>query len=390
MSDRTKYVHRPKPGVVYFRNGTISVRLPADNTSPEFARAYDELLARVKPAIRGRPSHMLKPPVAALVSGSGEAVVYHPPAIGWAVKQWRASDWWAPPGSTKCTARSLRAGTQHNYALGLNLMRKEGMLAVSLNDLNPRNANLYLQKIKREHGGATALLQKNLLSHLWEFSKGFGEFDAGVRTNPLREVTKLYTVKQEHKPWPEDVIDRFLATCDENLDFAFHLMLCTGQRISDVVKMKWADFDGSHITLVQKKDRKGDPIRIKVPKILLAMFEERARVHDNILTHRWQRPYTRDSLHHRMKEVLHAIDASAYTNHGLRKNAGIMLAENGATVPQIMAALGHKTEKMAVYYVRLAQQKTLADQAADIMDGAFARRGAAKVAARRAQIRQVS
>ena len=59
---------------------------------------------------------------------------------------------------------------------------------------------------------------------------------------------------------------------------------------------------------------------------------------------------------------------------GLRKHAGILLAENGATVPQIMAALGHKTPKMALYYCRLADQNKLADQAADILDLAFAGR----------------
>jgi integrase len=81
-----------------------------------------------------------------------------------------------------------------------------------------------------------------------------------------------------------------------------------------------------------------------------------------------------------------------YTTHGLRKNAGIMLAENGATVPQIMAALGHKTPKMALYYCRLANQKKLADQAADILDLAFAGREAsrqARVFKRRADLKLV-
>jgi hypothetical protein len=58
-------------------------------------------------------------------------------------------------------------------------------------------------------------------------------------------------------------------------------------------------------------------------------------------------------------------------------------------MPVIMAALGHKTEKMAAYYIRLAKQPILADQAADIMDSVFERRNAAKVAKRRAAIKQV-
>jgi hypothetical protein len=48
-------------------------------------------------------------------------------------------------------------------------------------------------------------------------------------------------------------------------------------------------------------------------------------------------------------------------------------------VLEIMAALGHKTPKMALYYCRLANQKLLADQAADILDIAFGERQAAKI-----------
>ena len=104
------------------------------------------------------------------------------------------------------------------------------------------------------------------------------------------------------------------------------------------------------------------------------------------------RPYSAQSLSLRIREVLRRIGHPEYTTHGLRKNAGIMLAENGATVPQIMAALGHKTPKMALYYCRLANQKLLADQAADILDIAFGERTErrqAKAAKRRASMKVV-
>ena len=74
------------------------------------------------------------------------------------------------------------------------------------------------------------------------------------------------------------------------------------------------------------------------------------------------------SLSLRIRETLRAMGHGEYTTHGLRKNAGIMLAENGATVPQIMAALGHKTPKMALYYCRLANQKLWAEQESEILD----------------------
>jgi integrase len=72
------------------------------------------------------------------------------------------------------------------------------------------------------------------------------------------------------------------------------------------------------------------------------------------LREKWGRRYGARSLSLRIREVLRKIGADGYTTHGLRKNAGITLAENGRRVPQIMAALGHKTPKMALYYCRLA------------------------------------
>ena len=86
----------------------------------------------------------------------------------------------------------------------------------------------------------------------------------------------------------------------------------------------------------------------------------------------------------RIKDVLIGNGDGRYTTHGLRKNA--------ATVPQIMAALGHTTPKLALYYCRLAQQKLLNDQAVAIMDDVFERRAAdkaARVAARRSAIKRV-
>ena len=110
--------------------------------------------------------------------------------------------------------------------------------------------------------------------------------------------------------------------------------------------MKWADFNGTHFKLVQQKTDK--ETWIKAPKKLLDLLAKRERVHDNILTHKWRKPYTRNYFGHQIKDVLIANGDGKYTTHGLRKNAGIILAENGATVPQIMAALGHTSPKLAL------------------------------------------
>ena len=50
--------------------------------------------------------------------------------------------------------------------------------------------------------------------------------------------------------------------------------------------------------------------------------------------------------------------------HGLRKNAGMELALAGCTVPEIMAVLGHKTPKMALFYVQRRRQQSEMNESA--------------------------
>jgi integrase len=386
-NDRTKYIQRYPDGTINFRFKRRTFgRLPGVEGSPEFNAEYDRLLAsvvNVKARKVGRPAAMLKPKAAKIT-------------IGTFVERYRASDFFSHPQKPNLKETPLSEGTQYNYRLGLDLMHEQDMTSRSFADLTPQRAGLYIKKVKREHGGAQAGLQKTLLSNLWKFARGFEDFDGGDRVNPMNggEIELPYKVKQEHMPWPEQVQDDFLAACDKNLYLAFHLLICTGQRVSDVVKMKRADYDGTHFVLVQKKDRSKTPMKIKAPKLLREVLAgaQKSDLCDHLLTHKWGRPYGAQSLALRIRETLRRAGHTEYTTHGLRKNAGIMLAENGATVPQIMAALGHKTPKMALYYCRLANQKLLADQAADILDIAFgerAERRQAKVAIRRASMKVV-
>jgi integrase len=390
-TERTKYLQRYPDGSIYFRfKGKSLGRLPDAEGSAEFNREYDRLLATVsgiKVRNVGRPAAMLKPKSSK-------------PTIGLFVERYRASDFFADPLKPHLKERPLAKGTQINYRLGLDLLHRQGVTTLSFSDLTSHKANLYIQKINREHGGAAAVQQKTLLSNLWQFAREFPDFDGGDRSNPMtgKEIKQPYTVTQEHEPWPEQVQDDFLAACDENLYLAFHLLICTGQRVSDVATMKRSQYDGTHIVLTQQKDRSKTPMTIKAPKVLRDVLAKARKSNSSeyLLTHKWGRPYSVQSLSLRIREMLRRIGHGEYTTHGLRKNAGIMLAENGATVPQIMAALGHKTPKMALYYCRLANQKLLAEQASEILDLAFAKRGeqreakaTAEVAANRARLKLV-
>jgi len=58
------------------------------------------------------------------------------------------------------------------------------------------------------------------------------------------------------------------------------------------------------------------------------------------------------------------------STHGLRKAGATRAAENGATVNQLMALFGWKTEKMALLYTGKADRKHLASIAGPLLLGA--------------------
>jgi integrase len=153
------------------------------------------------------------------------------------------------------------------------------------------------------------------------------------------------------------------------------LAMYTGQRRSDIIKMKWADFDQgaakrrATIKVVQQKT--GEKITMAVHKQLLAFLRGINDCESEfILTNQWGRPFTASSITCAVKDQLIANEDKKYTLRGLRKNAGIALAEAGASVPQIMAVLGHKTPTMAIYYVREANKAKLNSAAVDLWEKA--------------------
>jgi len=91
-------------------------------------------------------------------------------------------------------------------------------------------------------------------------------------------------------------------------------------------------------------------------------------------------------LSHAIRNRLHAVGLTDYTMHGLRKNAGMELALAGCTVPEIMAVLGHKTPKMALFYVQQVQQEDMNENAVAKWDAAIEKRAARKVASKRAAL----
>ena len=62
------------------------------------------------------------------------------------------------------------------------------------------------------------------------------------------------------------------------------------------------------------------------------------------------------------------------------------VSRNRRTVPEIVAVLGHKTSKMALFYVQQVQQEGMNENAVAKWDAAIEKRAARKVASKRAAL----
>ena len=77
-------------------------------------------------------------------------------------------------------------------------------------------------------------------------------------------------------------------------------------------------------------------------------------------------PVVKESFGNWFREACHEAGCPG-SAHGLRKAGATRAAENGATVHQLMALFGWKTEKMALVYTRKADRKRLASMAAPLL-----------------------
>lgn len=157
---------------------------------------------------------------------------------------------------------------------------------------------------------------------------------------------------------------------------AFHLFLNLGQRRSDVVRMA-----RSHITpegKIRIKQQKTErELLIPLHRDTVAALDAYKMQHIVIINTEYGKPFTVDGFSGWMRESISRAGLPLDCKpHGLRKAAGRMLAEAGATAKMIMAVLGHTTLAEAERYTEEADQAGLAEAAVIKLEGHKANRSA--------------
>ena len=163
----------------------------------------------------------------------------------------------------------------------------------------------------------------------------------------------------EHKAWPQNALQAGLEASHDRTRLVVHLLYYTGQRIGDVMKMRWTDIHSGRVAVVQQKT--GKDLDIRLHRDLAAELERTPKRGLHIVTNQDGARMTPQVVRRELKALGDSLGL-ALVPHGLRKNAVIALLEAGCTVAEAAAITG-QTFNVVEQYARKVDRRTLGDAA---------------------------
>lgn len=318
--DLPAYVYRRKGGLLYFeRRGLKSQRIRAEPGTSAFALEYAKILNAAPKVTERRSFNQL-------------------------VASYRKSDRY----------KRLAPRTQKDYEKVLawvidklgplpadKLQRKDAIRARDTNAGTQRFANYIVQVLR--------VLIEHAIDEGWR------------EDNPVKGVALLKSTRAPREAWPSDRVTAFRKEADGRALLIFEMCLGTGQRIGDVLRMRWDDIEGEGIKVQQGKT--GARLWVPFTPQLRDVLARTPRAGLTICA--WGKAGKPTSYRGAAQLVLAVrkeIGAEAYDLHGLRYTAAAELAALGCSDELIMSVTGHKTHAMVAKYAGPARQKARAEQ----------------------------
>jgi integrase len=327
---RLRYVHEfvDSSGRVrrYFRRQGKRTALPGLPGSPEFMRAYEEALnGKVAKASRKAPTPY---------SLDDLALRYYASAA----------------------FKMLAPSTQAAYRGPLEILRRKHGPKL-MRDLDRATVKNLIDE--RADEPAAANFVRRILKIMCALSVEIG----WIKHDPTAGVKKLAYKTEGARTWIEDDIARFekAHAIGTTPRLALALLLYTGQRRSDVVRMTRGHVKGGWISVQQQKT--GTALDVPLHSELARVLEGTPSEHLTLLTTQYGKAFTVDGFGGRFKDWCRKAGVPDLSAHGLRKACATRLADAGCSVHEIAAVTGHKKLADLEVYTRAADQKRLAKAA---------------------------
>ncbi|MBE3637490.1 site-specific integrase [Mangrovicoccus algicola] len=309
----------------YFRKGNAYVRLPDNPDSQEFTDAYWR-------ARSGRQKREIKTTWDALIQS-----YYQSPGFRSKSKNTRLN-----------YRRHCEAIREKNGKKDMTTFRRAQAIAA-------RDALADSWSKANERLAVLSILCKHAMDKEW------------IDRNPVSGIAKLSG--GEYRAWPEEKLRAFenvaRSTGNHAALTAYELAIGTGQRLGDCIKMRWRDFDGEFMKVIQEKT--GAELWIYCPTRLRSYLGQLKKEGEFILAKNLTQPLGKRRVQLAIEAVRIAIGVKGGEDrlvpHGWRYTAAQRLAEAGCSDSDIQAVTGHRTLEMVQKYRRGAAQKAASKRA---------------------------
>jgi integrase len=223
--------------------------------------------------------------------------------------------------------------------------------------LTPAHIKAILGDMAERPGAANGLLKalRVLLRHA---------VDMGLlRDNLARNVRKFAVNAEGLHSWTDDDLAAYEARHERGSKayLALSLLLYTGQRRSDVVRMGWQHINGGLLSVIQ--DKTGVMLRVPMHPRLVATIENTPLNNLTFLLTEAGAPFSAAGFGNWFRDRCNEACLPHCSAHGLRKACATRLANAGCTTEQIKSVTGHKTLSEVARYTKAADQERNAKQA---------------------------
>ena len=318
-----KHVYRQRNGIYFQRRGWPSRKFKSEFGTPEFWKEYSDILSGNE-----APKRVISRNFTALIADYRKSPRY----------------------------RNLKPRTALDYDKYLNFF------ASIMGDANP--ASMQRKDVIRLRDANAnkpyfANYSLRVLRVVMEHC-----VDLGWReTNPAKGVAEIKTDKREREPWPQELLELYRATCPTGTRERLLMELClgTGQRIGDVLEMRWSDIQDGGVAIRQNKTSKELWVPI-LPELQAAL--NAAERHSVFIltnekgTNRWSYRGASQAVR-KIRERIGALD---YDIHSWRYNAACELVEAGCG-DDLVAAVTGQSPAMVLHYTKKVRQRVRAIQA---------------------------
>ena len=250
----------------------------------------------------------------------------------------------------------LSPSSKRNYRVILEkFCAKYGHLPVS--QFSRKHASAILAKLSDTPEAANTLMKR--LRLLLNFAVDIGT----IPSNPMAGMKGYKSDGEGYHDWTEEEIASYIERhpIGTKAYLALMLMLSTGQRRSDAVRMGWADVANGMIRVRQQKT--GTPLMIPIIPALHVALANLPKDAPTFLLTEHGRPFSAAGFGNWMRDRCDEAGLSNCASHGLRKACARRLAEAGCTHHEIKAITGHKTDAEVRRYTAKADQVLLAHSA---------------------------